>query len=121
MVRYSFLNKCYVVTALTCHFKQLGLKEGLPRVAPSLVVKTYKACLVILRALRCGSSLAEYIRNGNLSNSRFIGCGVVGQCHRFPAEGLGEIGIVLPILLSSLLLEARCGIVQHHVCVSGWK
>lgn len=29
---------------LTCHFKQLGLKEGEPAISPSGVVKTYKAC-----------------------------------------------------------------------------
>jgi hypothetical protein len=66
-----------VLPTLTCHFKQLGLKEGESIRSPDAVVKMWSECSVFCRRDRSGSSLAGYIMRGTFSNSCLIGSGAV--------------------------------------------
>lgn len=60
----------------TCHFKQLGLNDGLPAAASFTVLNTYRlGTLADLGAL-CGSSFGAYTTIGTLSNSSFTGRGM---------------------------------------------
>lgn len=43
---------------LTCHFRQLGLNDGLPAFAASSVANTYRIYLTSEFGRRCGSSFA---------------------------------------------------------------
>lgn len=61
--------------APTCHFRQAGLKDGVPLNAPSSVVNTYRTCSCLSRGARWGSWFAEYARSGNRSKRCLIGAG----------------------------------------------
>jgi hypothetical protein len=63
-------------TRLTCHFKQLGLNDGLPAAASSSLIKTYKLGSLLGLGVRRGSSFGGYVRTGTLSNSLFTGVGI---------------------------------------------
>ena len=50
---------------LTCHFKQLGLTDGAPSIAPFSDVNTYKVCLCLMLGARNGSEFGAYVTSGN--------------------------------------------------------
>ena len=105
--RHHFLRQ------LTCHFKQPGLKDGAPSWAPSLVVKIQRVCLSWCWDWRCGRSLTGYVRKGNLSNRRRIGCGVVN--HGGEVSPACDLIDRLDFGRSSDVTSAFSGIAQVHV------
>lgn len=77
-IRYP-LNQKGSTISLTCHFKQLGLNEGLPVAASSSAIKTYRLGSWVGVGVRRGSSFGGYMRTGTLSNSLFNGAGIVNR------------------------------------------
>lgn len=102
-------------TLLTCHFRQPGLNEGLPKAASVSLINTYKVGSFVGLGVRWGSSLGAYVRTGTLSNSLFTGAGIekksrtllaclakeleleleLGEFLCFPFSSSGGIGIEL--------------------------
>ena len=110
---YKRSSRCQILRQLTCHFKQPGLKDGAPTCAPSFVVNIQRVCLSRICDDRCGGSLTGYVRKGNLSKRRLIGCGVVNHCggvSRACLLGRLELG------RSSDVASASCGIVKTYRC-----
>lgn len=69
-------------------------------------------CLSWFAGERCGRSLTGYVRKGNLSNRRRIGCGVVNHGGEVSAAcGVDRLGFDR----SSDVVSASCGIAQVHV------
>ena len=63
-------------TLRTCHFKQAGLKLGLPNLASCVVVKMYSTCLSRIPRARRGAAFSSYVTRGKLSKMRFNGGGM---------------------------------------------
>ena len=97
----------------TCHFKQPGLKEGLPVAASSSLINTYKLGSFVGLGVLCGSSFGGYVRTGTMSNSRFTGAGIENRFLTLLACCLKELELVelggaSPVILS--LLSSSGGI-----------
>jgi len=59
----------------TCHFKQVGLKLGLPAAASAGVLKTYRRGFLLGLAERAGNVFASYVIKGVRSKTYLMGGG----------------------------------------------
>ncbi len=66
----------------TCHFRQLGLKDGELIWASFSWANMYRVLTARSMGFRCGNWLAGYVIRGNLSKRRLIGLGVVSHGER---------------------------------------
>ena len=58
-------------TLLTCHFRQPGLNEGLPKAASVSLINTYKVGSFVGLGVRWGSSLGAYVLKQGLCQTAF--------------------------------------------------
>ena len=101
----------------TCHFRQPGLNEGRPDVAPSSVANIYRVCFSRDVLFLCGSSFAGYVRKGNSSKTRLTGAGSLSHCREVFFEGpLDRAG--LDVAFSSSWSMTSFGIVKIHAAVT---
>ena len=61
---------------LTCHFRQLGLKDGFPRLTSSGRANTYRIDSSCCLRERVGRALGEYVTKGTCSKSHLRGAGI---------------------------------------------
>ena len=75
-IRAAYTQPIRHFSSLTCHFRQLGLKDGLPAAASPAWANTYRLGILEGFGARCGRSLGGYVTTGTWSNSFFTGTGM---------------------------------------------
>jgi hypothetical protein len=75
-IRTAYTQPIRHFSSLTCHFRQLGLKDGLPAAAFPASANTYRLGILEDFGARCGRSLGGYVTRGTWSNSFFTGAGM---------------------------------------------